>query len=206
MKKRIEVNMKTIEVLCNELTTGATNALFEKSENDSEGTMRLLTGSSVNLNGEIVEQQLSSVTIAEGKSMQRFLLQAGDVVLLAKGNSIRAGYVTEQLAKLNVIASANFIVLRPNQNEVLGEVLVAYFNSPAGQSVLDAASTGAAIKNINLANIRKIEIELPTLSKQREIAELFHASNQAYNATLNLAEQQKKVAMACISQLIKGAA
>ncbi len=198
--------MKTIEVLCNELTTGATNALFEKSENDSEGTMRLLTGSSVNLNGEIVEQQLSSVTIAEGKSMQRFLLQAGDVVLLAKGNSIRAGYVTEQIAKLNVIASANFIVLRPNQNEVLGEVLVAYFNSPAGQSVLDAASTGAAIKNINLANIRKMEIELPSLSKQREIAELFHASNQAYNATLNLAEQQKKVAMACISQLIKGAA
>ncbi len=198
--------MKTIEVLCNELTTGATNALFEKSENDSEGTMRLLTGSSVNLNGEIVEQQLSSVTIAEGKSMQRFLLQAGDVVLLAKGNSIRAGYVTEQIAKLNVIASANFIVLRPNRNEVLGEVLVAYFNSPAGQSVLDAASTGAAIKNINLANIRKMEIELPSLSKQREIAELFHASNQAYNATLNLAEQQKKVAMACISQLIKGAA
>ncbi len=198
--------MKTIEVLCHELTTGATNALFEKSENDSEGTMHLLTGSSVNQNGEIVEEQLSSVTIAEGKSMQRFLLQAGDVVLLAKGNSIRAGYVTEQIAKLNVIASANFIVLRPNQNEVLGEVLVAYFNSPAGQSVLDAASTGAAIKNINLANIRKMEIELPTLSKQREIAELFHASNQAYNATLNLAEQQKKVAMACISQLIKGAA
>lgn len=198
--------MKTIEVLCNELTTGATNALFEKSEKDSEGTMRLLTGSSVNQNGEIVEQQLSSVTITEGKSMQRFLLQAGDVVLLAKGNSIRAGYVTEQIAKLNVIASANFIVLRPNKYVLLGEVLVAYFNSPAGQSVLDAASTGAAIKNINLANIRKIEIELPTLSKQHEIAELFHASNQAYNATLNLAEQQKKVAMACISQLIKGAA
>lgn len=198
--------MKTIEILCNELTTGATNALFEKSESSSEGTMRLLTGSSVNLNGEIVEDQLSPVTIAEGKSEQRFLLQEGDVVLLAKGNSIRAGYVTERIAKLNVIASANFIVLRPNQNEVLGEVLVAYFNSPAGQSVLDAASTGAAIKNINLANIRKIEIELPTLSKQREISELFHASNQAYNATLNLAEQQKKVAMACISQLIKGAA
>lgn len=198
--------MKTIEVLCNELTTGATNALFEKSENDSEGTMRLLTGSSVNQNGEIVEQSLSQIEIAEGKGIQRFLLQEGDVVLLAKGNSIRAGYVTEQIANLNVIASANFIVLRPNQNEVLGEVLVAYFNSPAGQSVLDAASTGASIKNINLANIRKMEIELPMLSKQREIAELFHASNQAYNATLNLAEQQKKVAMACISQLIKGAA
>lgn len=198
--------MKTIEVLCNELTTGATNALFEKNESNAEGTMRLLTGSSVNLNGEIVEQQLSQVTIAEGKSIQRFLLQEGDVVLLAKGNSIRAGYVTEQIAKLNVIASANFLLLRPNKNELLGELLVAYFNSPTGQSMLDAASTGAAIKNINLSNIRKMEIELPTLSKQHEIAELFHASNQAYNTTISLAEQQKKVAMACISQLIKGAA
>lgn len=198
--------MKTIEVLCSELTTGATNALFEKSESSSEGTMRLLTGSSVNLNGEIVEDQLSPVTIAEGKSMQRFLLQEGDVVLLAKGNSIRAGYVTERIAKLDVITSANFILLRPNNNELLGEVLVAYFNSQVGQSMLDAASTGAAIKNINLSNIRKMKIELPALSKQHEIAELFHASNQAYSATISLAEQQKKVAMACISQLIKGAA
>ncbi len=104
--------MKTIDVLCNELTTGATNALFEKRENDSEGTMRLLTGSSVNLNGEIVEQQLSSVTIAEGKSMQRFLLQAGDVVLLAKGNSIRAGYATEQYRKTECDCFCQFYRLK----------------------------------------------------------------------------------------------
>lgn len=198
--------MKTIEVLCDELTTGATNALFEKNENNVEGALHLLTGSSVNLNGEIIEQQLSQVTIKEGKNIQRFLLQQGDVVLLAKGNSIRAGYVTANIAKLNVIASANFILLRPNNNKLLGEVLVAYFNSPTGQSMLDATSTGAAIKNINLSNIKKMEIELPELSKQYEIAELFNASNQAHQATIKLAEQQKKVVTACISQLMKGVA
>ena len=48
-------------------------------------------------------------------------------------------------------------------------------------------------------------IELPGLNKQNEIAELFHASNQAYQSTLNLAEQQKKVSTAYITQLIKGA-
>ncbi|MFT2092115.1 restriction endonuclease subunit S [Paraglaciecola sp. 2405UD69-4] len=198
--------MKTIEVLCNELTTGATNALFEKNENNVEGALHLLTGSSVNLNGEIIEQHLSRVTIKGGKDIQRFLLQEGDVVLLAKGNSIRAGYITTNIAKLNVIASANFILLRPNNNQLLGEVLVAYFNSPAGQSMLDAISTGAAIKNINLSNIKKVEIELPELSKQHEIAKLFNASNHAYQATIKLAEQQKKLATACISQLMKGAA
>ncbi|MDC9499237.1 MULTISPECIES: restriction endonuclease subunit S [unclassified Pseudoalteromonas] len=198
--------MKTIELLCNELTTGATNALFEKNENNAEGALHLLTGSSVNLNGEIIEQQLGQVIIKEGKDVQRFLLKEGDVVLLAKGNSIKAGYVTKAIAELNVIASANFILLRPNNNELLGEVLVAYFNSPAGQNMLDATSTGATIKNINLSNIKKMEIELPVLGKQHKIAELFNASNQAYQTTIKLAEQQKKVAAACISQLMKGAA
>tara|TARA_R110001606_G_scaffold78130_1_gene180449 strand:- start:14048 stop:14644 length:597 start_codon:yes stop_codon:yes gene_type:complete len=198
--------MKTIEILCNELITGATNALFEKNENNVEGALHLLTGISVNLNGEIIEQQLSQVTIKEGKDIQRFLLQEGDVVLLAKGNSIKAGYVTKAIAKLSVITSANFILLRPNSNELLGEVLVAYFNSAVGQSQLNATSTGSIIKNISLSNIKKIEIELPTLNKQHEIAELFHASNQAYQSTINLAEQQKKVATAYISQLMKGVA
>ncbi len=156
--------MKTIEVLCNELITGATNALFEKDESNSEGAMRLLTGSSVNLNGEIIEQQLSEIIIKEGKDIQRFLLKEGDVVLLAKGNSIKAGYVTKAIAELNVIASANFILLRPNNNELLGEVLVAYFNSPVGQSQLGTISTGAIITNISLSSIKKLVIELPELN------------------------------------------
>lgn len=198
--------MKTIELLCKELTTGATNALFEKSEHQDENTVHLLTGSSLNLNGEIVEQQLSNVTIKEGKDIQRFQLEEGDVVLLSKGNSIRAGYVTAKVANLNVIASTNFILLRPNQDKLVGEVLVAYFNSPAGQNLLDSISRGAAIKNISLSSIKNLEIELPTLEKQQEIAELFHASNQAYQSTLDLAAQQKKVATACISQLMQGAA
>ena len=193
-------------MLCKELTTGATNALFEKSEQKDEKTTHLLTGSSISLNGEIVQEQLSSVTIKEGKDIQRFKLLEGDVVLLSKGNSIRAGYVTDKIAALNVIASANFILLRPKQDQLIGEVLVTFFNSQAGQNLLDAISTGAVIKNISLSNIKKLELDLPALEQQKEISALFHASNQAYQSTINLATQQKKVATACISQLMKGAA
>jgi len=198
--------MKAIELLCGDLTTGATNTLFEKTEEQSVNTVKLLTGSSLNLNGEIVEGQLTTIRIKEGKNIQRFQLQEGDVVLLAKGNSIRAAYVTAKIANLNVIASANFILLRPNKDALVGEVLVAYLNSTSGQNKLNAISTGAAIQNVSLSNLKKLEIELPTLDKQHEISELFHASNQAYQSTIELAVQQKKVASACINQLMKGAA
>ncbi|WP_289028165.1 hypothetical protein [uncultured Paraglaciecola sp.] len=59
--------------------------------------MHLLTGSSANVNDAIIGQCLSQVTIKDGKDIQRFLLQEGDVVLLAKGNSIRAGYVATNI-------------------------------------------------------------------------------------------------------------
>jgi restriction endonuclease S subunit len=202
----MENNMQTIELLCGELTTGATNTLFEKSEQQDRSGVQLLTGSSLNLNGEIVEQQLTAIKVKEGKNIQRFQLQEGDVVLLAKGNSIRAGYVTAKIANLNVIASANFILLRPNKDKLVGEVLVAYLNSTSGQNRLNAISTGAAIQNVSLSNLKKEEIELPALEKQYEIAELFHASNQAYKSTIDLANQQNKAATACINQLMKGAA
>ena len=39
----MEVIVKTIEALCHELTTGATNSLFDKSGNQSENTIHLLT-------------------------------------------------------------------------------------------------------------------------------------------------------------------
>lgn len=198
--------METIYDLCSDLTTGATNALFEKVEEQGSNTLNLLTGSSLNLNGEILEDQLTAIKVKEGKDTERFKLQAGDVVLLAKGNSIRAAYVTAQIAALNVIASANFILLRPNQELLKGEVLVAYLNSKAGQSKLNSISTGAAIQNVSLSNLKGVEIDLVEMDKQCEIADLFHASNQAYKSTIELAEQQKKVATACINQLMKGAA
>jgi len=198
--------VSTIESICREFSTGATNALFEKNEQQSREKTFLLTGSSVDLNGEIIVQELNKVAIKEDKNSSRFLLKEGDVVLLAKGNSIRAAYVNSYIADLKVIASANFIILRPNPKILIGEVLVAYFNSLEGQSCLASISTGATIKNISLTSLKKLEIELPLTEKQQQIAALFHARNDAYHAAIEFAEQQKKVATACMSELMKGAA
>jgi len=198
--------VKTIESICTEITTGATNSLFEKEVVNNENLLYLLTGRSLNMTGEIIAEQLNEIEVKAGRNVSRFQVQHGDVVLLARGNSIRAAYVTEEIAKLNVISSANFILLRPNSDELVGEVLVAYFNSEQGQNVLSAASVGAAIRNISLSNIKKLQIDIPAIKKQHEIAELFHASNEAYHSTLLMAEQQKKVANACIYQIMKGAA
>ncbi len=198
--------MKTIEMMCTKITTGATNSLFEKKATTGNKNCYLLTGSSISKTGEVIESQLSTIEIKEGRDISRFQVQQGDVVLLAKGNSIRAAYITEQISALNVITSANFILLRPNQDNLIGEVLTAYFNSEQGQIALSAASVGAAIKNISLSNIRKLKIDVPILEKQNEIAELFHASNDVYSSTILMAEQQKIVANACIYELMKGAA
>ena len=117
---------------------------------------------------------------------------------------LRAAYVDGTTAQLGVLASANFLLLRPKKEQLLGETLVAFLNSQLGIAMLERMNTGAVIQNISASSLKKTEIPLPTLHDQQRLAELFHARNLAYMDTLALAEQQKKAADACIEQLLKG--
>jgi len=198
--------MKTIMELCKEVQTGATNSVFEKGAKSEDHTHKLLTGAAITNSGEVNPEQLSGVQAKQGKDISKFLAKEGDVVLLAKGNSIRAAYITRDIAELNVVVSTNFISLRPNEKDACGELLVTYLNSEQGQSVLDKISTGAVMKNINLGNLKKLELPTPPLAKQSELAKLFHARNLAYNSALALAEQQNRVVDACMNKIVLDAA
>lgn len=193
----------TIEDLCHCIVTGATNSVYEKAD-AADAQHFLLTGSCLNQQGQIEADQLTPICVKDEKSIARFSLQTGDVVLLARGSTIRAAYVDETTAQLGVLASANFLLLRPKKEQLLGETLVAFLNSQLGIAMLEQMSTGAVIQNISASSLKKTEIPLPTLHDQQRLAELFHARNQAYMDTLALAEQQKKAADACIEQLLKG--
>ncbi|MDN3653421.1 hypothetical protein QWY77_11775 [Thalassotalea ponticola] len=78
--------MKNIESLTTETITGATNALFDKSEHRNDQKTDLLTGASLSANGEIIAEQLGNVIVKEGKNIQRYLLQQGIGVQLMKAS------------------------------------------------------------------------------------------------------------------------
>lgn len=188
---------------CSEMFTGIPAGFLQKTIDNSATVFNSVNGSALTPQGEIDLAMLQPVQVVHGKSIDKFKLMAGDVVLLSRGSSMKAALVTKQLAELNAVPSANLIVIRPHQHLLKSEVLVAYLNAEVGQAWLEQTSVGATIRNLPANALKKLEITLPEFSVQCDIAELFHANLNTQKAGLAMLQQQKRVAEACIQQLMQ---
>lgn len=108
-----------------------------------------------------------SILIDEMNSSQ--LLESGDILFMAKGNNnFAVMYASDQPA----VAVSLFFIIRPNRNMVDPAYLTWYLNAPAAQSYFHENRLGATVGNIRKEALEKIEIELPSLDKQKQIAKL----------------------------------
>lgn len=196
----MKISISAIKKICSVVTTGATKSLYDPVES-GEAPYHLLPGSAIDQHGSVIISELKPIIIIDEQRCQRFTVQEGDVVILAKGNAIRTAYITKDVAKQNVMVSANCVLLRPNPDYVLGQTIVAYFNTPVGKMELAGLSCGSVIRNISAASIKEFLFPLPSLTQQQQVIKLFHASNDAYQKALQLAEQEKRTVLACISQV-----
>ena len=180
---------------------GAANGAYTADVAASTNPVYLLKGNNVDSEGNISTEGMEQAVLSS-KNADRYILQEGDVVVMARGSAIRAGIVTKEVADKGVIASANFIIIRPNKDEIQGEVIVAYLNSVLGQQGLLGLSMGAVIQYIPTSNLKEMDIPVLVKAAQKRISDIFYASHEAYQATLALAEQQKRTANASILNMM----
>ena len=195
------LNMKAIGEVAT-IVPGATNSHYDKEVVEGAALAKLLTGRALTDQGCIDLEGLQTVWLSEGRSVERFTLQSGDVVLMARGTGVRAGLITDAVAQQGVVASSNFLIIRPNSNEISGAVLTAYLNSELGKSALVGMGKGSVIPSIPASGLRSLMVPVPSTLVQEQVADLREASQEAYRATLALAEQQQKTAQARILNLL----
>ena len=181
---------------------GAAKSIYGQEPSGELEKASLLRGMNLDLDGGISSEGMEEVYLSPTKNTDRYLLRAGDVVVMARGSAIRVSLVDKALEQKRVVASANFLIIRIDVGKVQPEVLVAYLNSVVGQAAMLSLSTGAAIQHIPTSKLRNLQIPVPVKSLQNQITNIFHASKEAYKATLALAEQQKKTASASMLGLM----
>jgi len=193
----------TINSVCETIFTGIPSNLIQKAE-PSDATHQMIVGSTLSQAGELILENLQPIELKDTKSSVKFELKAGDVVVLTRGNSFRAAIVDSDLAKLKLIPSANLVVLRPDASKVKPTVLVVHLNSAHGQAQMEQLATGSTIKNVPASKLKEMWFKLPATEHQQQIEDLFFASNQAYMAGIAMVEQERKVAIAKVSELMQG--
>lgn len=107
--------------------------------------------------------------IALDQVSEHQLLQKGDILFLAKGNSNFA-YVYNQ--DQNAIAVSFFFVIRVDKVKLDPGYLAWFINSTDGQSYLQEKRVGASVGNILKKDLEDMPIPMPSLQVQSMIAGL----------------------------------
>lgn len=196
---------KMLNEYCEIMFSGAPSSFFNKEISGDQQVYKALKSADIAKDGYINTGSMSDVEIKEGKNIGKFVLKAGDLVLLARGSAIHSGFVTEEVAKLGVVVTANFIVIRLKP-EFAGECLVAYFNSQFGKQALshpDITQSTSVLKTIKLSALKQMQLKLPSIENQKQIAELFHTQVKAERAATDMLEKQKGAVEAKVMNLMK---
>ncbi len=94
----------------------------------------------------------------------------GDVLFVKDGvntGTAAVNTLAEQFSMLSSVA-----LLRPHAGQLDARYLVHWLNSPAGRAHMMRNMSGSAIRRLVLREIRRAQIPIPSISKQRRIADV----------------------------------
>lgn len=95
--------------------------------------------------------------------------QPGDLILAREAPAGNVALIRESQ---EVCLGQRTVLIRPNKNLVVPEFLSYYLLAPYNQHRIKQSANGSTVEHVNMPNIRGLEIELPTLHVQKEIASI----------------------------------
>lgn len=107
--------------------------------------------------------------LVKSSKFNNHILNKGDILFAAKGRDFFA--VVYDGRFIPAVASSTFLVLQVQTDLVIPEYVAWFLNHPKTQKLLLSFARGTAITSISKSSLEKIEIPIPSLSKQYSILE-----------------------------------
>ncbi|MDD2236923.1 MAG: restriction endonuclease subunit S [Kiritimatiellae bacterium] len=164
--------------------------LRQKPKADDDGKILLIQLKDINTSRTQLEFTEETLRFDPKRSIERQLLEEGDVLFMGKGSKPFACVVRNLPAP--AVATGMFFILRPKMKRILPEYLAWVLNSKRTLDTLMIASgTGVAMPVIRRTELEKVSIPLPPLETQKKIGELQELNRQEMDLINQLSEQRQ---------------
>jgi hypothetical protein len=140
--------------------------------------------------GGVDSAGLSRVLIKE--SVDRYLVQAGDVLFRSRGDRNSAVALDDRFAE-PAVAVSPLMVLRPRREIISPDYLAWAINQPEAQRHFDIAARGTSIRMVPKASLDELHIDLPDLPTQRRIVAAHSLAAREYALVHLLADAKQNL-------------
>ena len=138
--------------------------------------------------------------MACGPRIDRYRVEAGDIVLTCRGTQLKIALVPEDMS--GVVISSNLIAVRPGP-QLVPWVLFAFLQGPQGQAALLRRSRSS---NLSIAlspkSVGQIVVPVPPMEIQERIAALMRSAEENYVAAIRAARRRRTVAQLVANNLL----
>jgi type I restriction enzyme S subunit len=157
------------------------------------------------LSGEYDDSERAFVTERHATSLARNRVTAGDALIASLGD---ASYPVGRSCCYPVdlpdaINKADCFRFRSG-TKCLNEFVMHSMNGPVSRKQVRGYEQGVTMKRINLGNLRRIEIALPSLPEQALVVERLAASQQHIVSTLQLSQKMRHQKAGLLDDLLSG--
>ena len=160
------------------------------------GGERVVHAKDLGPDGDIASARLTRVMDRFGETAPR--LRPGDVLLQSRGVSYPVGLATEDAS--GAVPVSPLCLIRPDSAQLDGAFLALFLVQPRTQQRLRAQAAGTHVPELTREAIANIEIPLPSLPRQREIAALGHMMRRERELRQRLAAAQDSLVFGLIER------
>ncbi|AYM88770.1 restriction endonuclease subunit S [Pseudoalteromonas agarivorans] len=151
--------------------------------------------------GKIHTEKLLKTSTDIHHQYKRAELKSGDVLLTIRGTTGRVAIVQRELDGANITQDTARIRV---STEDCSLYLFYALQSPQTQRQIVLNTVGQAVKGINIAEVKKLNILHPPRAEQQKIAKILSTWDKAISATERLIDNSKQQKKALMQQLLTG--
>jgi restriction endonuclease S subunit len=138
----------------------------------------------IDTHGDIDYLSLKNIDVKDKlKTFEKFILKDGDIVMSAKSTTLKTALIDLKSLKEQIIATGNLLIIRPNKEKINPVCLKVFFDSSIAKKQIELIETGSVMISINLNELGKIRIEIPTKKDQENIAKEYVIKKNIINTT-----------------------
>ena len=150
------------------ISDGNYSSKYPRSDEFVEEGIPFIRGNNL-IEGDIDDTEMYYITPEKHEILKKGHVKGGDVLITTRGNIGQVAIVPERHEDSNI--NAQIVLLRPNPEEIYNRYLLWALQSRSSKEQFCSLQTGTALKQLPVGKLEQVEIYIPDIELQYEIAE-----------------------------------